>query len=71
MVPLDQLGKPSAGVSPAASAFMLRLVSARNNDDREAINKAVELASQALEAGNPDGPMMAHALISMPLLKAA
>ena len=71
LVPLDQLGKPSAGVSPAASAFMLRLVSARNNDDRDAINKAVELASQALEAGNPDGPMMAHALISMPLLKAA
>ncbi|MPT00952.1 MAG: phage portal protein [Pseudomonas sp.] len=71
LVPLDQLGKPSAGVSPAASAFMLRLVSARNNDDREAINKAVELASQALETGNPDGPMMAHALISMPLLKAA
>ncbi|MBF8706116.1 phage portal protein [Pseudomonas putida] len=71
LVPLDQLGKAAAGVSPAASAFMLRLVSARNNDDREAINKAVEMASEALETGNPDGPMMAHALISMPLLKAA
>ncbi len=71
LVPLDQLGKPATGTSPAASAFMLRLVSARNNGDRDAINKAVELASQALEAGNPDGPMMAHALISMPLLKAA
>jgi len=71
LVPLDQLGKPAAGASPAASAFMLRLVSARNSGDTAAINQAVELASQALASGNPDGPLMAHALISMPLLKAA
>lgn len=71
LVPLDQLGKKSAGMSPAATAFMLRIAAANQRGDKVAINDAFELASKALESGNPDGPVMAHALISLPLLKAA
>ncbi|WP_343582997.1 phage portal protein [Pseudomonas sp.] len=71
LVPLDQLGKKSAGMSPAATAFMLRIAAANQRGDKGAINDAFELASKALESGNPDGPVMAHALISLPLLKAA
>lgn len=71
LVPLDQLGSPAPGVSPAATAFMLRLVSANESGDRDAMKQAMAMATAALESGNPDGPMMAHALISLPLLKAA
>lgn len=71
LVPLDQLGKQSAGMSPAATAFMLRIAAANQSGDKVAISDAFDLASKALESGNPDGPVMAHALISLPLLKAA
>ncbi|CAO3312586.1 MULTISPECIES: phage portal protein [unclassified Pseudomonas] len=71
LVPLDQLGRQSAGMSPAATAFMLRIAAANQSGDKGAISDAFDLASKALESGNPDGPMMAHALISLPLLKAA
>jgi hypothetical protein len=71
LVPLDQLGKQSAGMSPAATAFMLRLAAANQAGDKDAIQQAFNLAAQALDAGNPDGPLMAHALISLPRLKAA
>ena len=71
LVPLDQLGKQSAGMSPAATAFMLRITAANQSGDKEAIKEAFDLANRALDAGNPDGPMMAHALISLPRLLAA
>ncbi len=71
LVPLDQLGKQSTGMSPAATAFMLRITAANQSGDRKAIKEAFDLATKALDAGNPDGPMMAHALISLPRLLAA
>jgi HK97 family phage portal protein len=71
LVSLDQLGKQSAGMSPAATAFMLRIAAANQAGDQATIKDAFELANKALETGNPDGPLMAHALISLPLLKAA
>ena len=71
LVSLDQLGKQSAGMSPAATAFMLRIAAANQAGDKATLSDAFELANKALESGNPDGPLMAHALISLPLLKAA
>lgn len=71
LVSLDQLGKQSAGMSPAATAFMLRIAAANQAGDKATLSDAFELANKALESGNPDGPLMAHALISLPLHKAA
>ncbi len=60
LVPLDQLGKQSAGMSPAAAAFMLRITAANQSGDKEAIKEAFDLATKALDAGKPrwanDGP---------------
>lgn len=58
-------------VSPAATAYMLRLVAANESGDKAAMRQAIDLAVEALETGNPAGPMMAHALISLPRLNQA
>ncbi|MED5479676.1 MAG: phage portal protein [Pseudomonadota bacterium] len=71
LVPLEQLGATAGGVSPAATAYMLRLVAANESGDKAAMRKAIDLAVEALETGNPAGPMMAHALISLPRLNQA
>lgn len=68
LVPLEQLGATAGGVSPAATAYMLRLVAANESGDKAAMRQAIDLAVEALETGNPAGPMMAHALISLPRL---
>ncbi|WP_109392618.1 phage portal protein [Pseudomonas aeruginosa] len=71
LVPLEQLGATAGGVSPAATAYMLRLVAANESGDKAAMRQAIDLAVEALETGNPAGPMMAHALISLPRLNQA
>ncbi|EPF1425150.1 phage portal protein [Pseudomonas aeruginosa] len=71
LVPLEQLGATAGGVSPAAMAYMLRLVAANESGDKAAMRQAIDLAVEALETGNPAGPMMAHALISLPRLNQA
>ncbi|HBO3552223.1 TPA: phage portal protein [Pseudomonas aeruginosa] len=71
LVPLEQLGATAGGVSPAATAYMLRLVAANESGDKAAMRQAIDLAVEALETGNPAGPMMAHALISLPCLNQA
>lgn len=71
LVPLEQLGATVGGVSPAATAYMLRLVAANESGDKAAMREAIDLAVEALESGNPAGPMMAHALISLPRLNQA
>ncbi len=71
LVPLEQLGATAGGVSPAATAYMLRLVAANESGDKAAMRQAIDLAVEALESGNPAGPMMAHALISLPRLNQA
>lgn len=71
LVPLEQLGATAGGVSPAATAYMLRLVAANESGDKAAMREAIDLAVEALETGNPAGPMMAHALISLPRLNQA
>ncbi len=71
LVPLEQLGATAGGVSPAATAYMLRLVAANESGDKAAMREAIDLAVEALETGNPAGPLMAHALISLPRLNQA
>ncbi|HCJ1267324.1 TPA: phage portal protein [Pseudomonas aeruginosa] len=71
LVPLEQLGATAGGVSHAATAYMLRLVAANESGDKAAMRQAIDLAVEALETGNPAGPMMAHALISLPRLNQA
>ncbi|HBO4124048.1 TPA: phage portal protein [Pseudomonas aeruginosa] len=71
LVPLEQLGATAGGVSPAATAYMLRLVATNESGDKAAMRQAIDLAVEALETGNPAGPMMAHALISLPRLNQA
>ncbi|MGV4963832.1 phage portal protein [Pseudomonas aeruginosa] len=71
LVPLEQFGATAGGVSPAATAYMLRLVAANESGDKAAMRQAIDLAVEALETGNPAGPMMAHALISLPRLNQA
>ncbi|WP_121412671.1 phage portal protein [Pseudomonas aeruginosa] len=71
LVPLEQLGATAGGISPAATAYMLRLVAANESGDKAAMREAINLAVEALETGNPAGPLMAHALISLPRLSQA
>lgn len=70
LVPLEQLGAVP-GLTEAAAGFMRRLQAAANTDDAEALLEAVLQAQHALDSGDPDGPLMAHALIAFNRQKAA
>ncbi|MBN0437926.1 phage portal protein, partial [Pseudomonas aeruginosa] len=48
LVPLEQLGATAGGVSPAATAYMLRLVAANESGDKAAMRQAIDLAVEAL-----------------------
>ncbi|WP_223554870.1 phage portal protein [Pseudomonas sp. BF-R-01] len=70
MVSLEWLGQ-NGGLSAKAAKFMQDLMVANDAGDKASIQLAYSEAAKALQAGDPDGTVMAHALISIDRLKKA
>lgn len=70
MVSLEWLGQ-NGGLSAKAAKFMQDLMVANDAGDKASIQLAYSVAAKALQAGDPDGTVMAHALISIDRLKKA
>jgi HK97 family phage portal protein len=70
MVSLEWLGQ-NGGLSAKAAKFMQDLIVANDAGDKASIQLAYSEAAKALQAGDPDGTVMAHALISIDRLKKA
>ena len=70
MVSLEWLGQ-NGGLSAKAAKFMQDLMAANDVGDQATIRLAYAEAAKALQAGDPDGTVMAHALISIDRLNKA
>jgi HK97 family phage portal protein len=70
MVSLEWLGQ-NGGLSAKAAKFMQDLMAANDTGDQATIRLAYAEAAKALQAGDPDGTVMAHALISLDRLNKA
>jgi HK97 family phage portal protein len=71
LVPIQQLGQAAPAMSAKAVTFVADLIAATQKGDKEGIKRAFTIAHDALTTGDPDAPVMTHALMSLDRLDQA
>lgn len=71
LVPIENLGNDKMNMSAKAAKFVLKMIAANDSGNKADIEQGFNDTAKALDDGDPDGLIMAHALMSISRLKQA
>ena len=71
LVPIENLGNDKMNMSAKAAKFVLKMIAANDSGNKADIEQGFNDTAKALDNGDPDGLIMAHALMSISRLKHA